>query len=66
MSDYKPWYESKTVVINAIIVLLAVLGYVLEGITAGALPFSLDPEVVAFSMGIINVILRFTTSQPVK
>lgn len=60
----KPWYLSKTLWANALIVVIALLGFV----TGDQFPIDLGPEVgyvVAFVLGILNLVLRFLTNQPV-
>jgi hypothetical protein len=62
----KNWWESKTIRTNVIVMVLAVILYVLQGISDGALQVQIDPAVVALALGVVNIVLRFVTSQPVK
>ena len=59
-SNAKPIWQSKTLWFNLISALVAVL----------ALPelatLNLDPKMVALIMGVLNIILRFWTKEPVS
>lgn len=60
----KPWYLSKTLWANAIVVVIALLGFV----AGDQFPITLGPEVVyviGFVLGILNLVLRFLTNQPI-
>jgi hypothetical protein len=59
MEHTKRWWESKTIWVNAILLTIAILGVFLDFKV-------LDPEVVAIASAILNVILRFVTTEPVK
>ena len=56
--DKKPFWASKTLVVNAIAVLAAISG-------AFGLDLGLDPDtqmaIVGAVMGIVNIVLRFVT-----
>lgn len=58
MSAVKHWYQSKTVWVNAVIIVLAVLD-ALQALPA--IPASWLPYIVAAG-GVLNVVLRLTTS----
>lgn len=64
----KPWYQSRTVWINLAVTILMALVFVLEGMTAGDLhtPVTLNPELAVLLLGVLNVILRFLTSKPIR
>ena len=66
MNEPKPWWESKTMWINGLTVAAAILAFVVDTQTAGGLPFDLDPRWVALGLGVVNILLRMTTSQPVS
>ena len=55
--DKKAWWESKTLLINALIPAL-------WGIVS-ALGVDVPPEVVAGTLAIVNFILRFFTKKPI-
>jgi hypothetical protein len=59
MEHTKRWWESKTIWVNVILLTIAILGVFLDFKV-------LDPEVVAIASAILNVILRFVTTEPVK
>lgn len=61
----KPWYESKTVWVNALTMAAALLMFLTASQEAGQLPFSLDSRWVIFILGLINFALRFMTNAPV-
>lgn len=58
----KPFWQSKTLWFNLLIVLL----FVIDGIQAGQIlsDYNIDPEVLLFLSGLGNLVLRFTTSRP--
>ena len=56
----KLWYESRTLWVNAIGLIVVVLEY----LGTINLPV-LTPETVAFLLAIVNIVLRFVTSTPV-
>lgn len=62
----KPWYESKTILINGLVFLISVVVWIGESQTAGILPFDIDPETLAMILTALNLVLRFATSQPVS
>lgn len=61
----KIWWQSRTIWLNGLIVLAALIAFVIDSQTTGTLPFDLDPKWTAFLLGLVNFILRFSTSQPV-
>lgn len=58
----KNWWTSKTVWVNILTVLVGIVGVV--QVSAGTLPPAALPY-LTMAGGILNVILRFVTSQPV-
>lgn len=62
----KVWYESKTFWINLLTVAAMILSFVIDTHAAGGLPMDLDPRWVALGLGIVNIILRAVTNQPVS
>lgn len=60
----KVWYESKTVWLNALTVIAAILAFIVDTQMAGGLPFDLDPRYIAIALGIVNIVLRAMTNQP--
>jgi hypothetical protein len=63
-TDAKPWYQSKTIVINAAVLALGVAEQQL-GLLEPVLPVPLW-QVIAFALPVINTALRVITSQGVK
>lgn len=61
----KPWYTSKTIIVNGVTILIAVLVWIADANNAALLPFAFEPELVVTLLAIANVILRFITSQPI-
>lgn len=60
MTKYtKPWWESKTIWVNAILLTIAILGVFLDYKV-------IDPQIVSIASAILNVVLRFVTTEPVK
>ncbi len=59
-----PW-ESKTLWLNGLVILAALLVWLVDSQTSGALPFDLDARWLAFILSAVNFALRFATSQPV-
>lgn len=59
--DAKPWYESKTIWANAIIVIVAILTLATEQLD---LPAE-QVKVLLFLAGSLGIVLRFLTNQPV-
>ena len=61
--DPKPFYASKTLWVNLVAVVVALSG-------AFGIDLGLDPEtqvtVVAAIMGVVNIILRFTTKSAIS
>lgn len=54
----KEWYKSKTLWVNSV----AVIAFAIQTFTG----FAIDPQMQAGILGILNVILRFETSEPIK
>lgn len=65
MNEAKVWYESKTLWINILTVAAMILSFVVDTSMAGGLPLDLDPRWIALALGIINIVLRSVTNQPV-
>lgn len=63
----KPFWESRTVWVNTILMLAGLLAYVLRGIQMGEIssPFEVDAVTLSFWIGVLNLILRSLTTQPV-
>lgn len=64
MSEPKVWYTSKTIWFNALTVALAIIGFLMVTQSTSGLPFDLDPKWLVIASGIINIVLRVITSQP--
>lgn len=65
----KPWYESRTIITNAVVLIVTVATFLLDQQRAGLLPFTLDEKWLVFIMGIvgvINVYLRTITEAPIE
>ncbi len=57
----KKWYQSKTIIAN-------VVGFLAMGLTMFAgveLPAGVEGEAVAAVMALVNLVLRFVTSEPI-
>ena len=63
----KPWYASRTIWFNAILMIVGVVVYVLQGIQTGQLqaPWVIDEATLTFWIGVLNMVLRFVTTQPI-
>lgn len=64
----KPFWQSKTIIFNAIVLILTVATFLLDQQRAGLLPFAIDEKWLMFiiaAAGGINVYLRAITTQPV-
>lgn len=61
----KPFWESKTVWLNGLLIAAALLMFLIDSQTTGQLPFELDGKWVAFLLGLANFSLRFVTTAPV-
>ena len=59
--DGKPFWASKTIWVNGVSVLAAILGA--AGIAS--IGVEVQAEAVAVVMGVINIVLRFMTDKPV-
>jgi hypothetical protein len=55
----KPWYQSKMIWANALAILTALSAYFAEGA-------ALETTVAAVVMGLINIVLRLVTRQPIE
>jgi len=55
----KPWYQSLTLWTNLVGLLIVVLQYL------GTINL-IDPDTLATILGVLNIVLRLKTSQPVK
>lgn len=58
----KPWYQSKTLLLNALAFLIAAVGLVTD-------TFTLTPDAAKWAVllvGLLNLLLRFVTSQPIE
>lgn len=62
----KVWYESRTLWVNGLTVVAMILAFLVETQTANGLPFSLDARWLVLGLGIVNIVLRSVTSQPVS
>lgn len=56
----KPWYESKTLWVNALTLLVMVLGTVAQWPE-----FSVYAPQIAGAVAVVNMLLRFLTDRPV-
>lgn len=61
----KIWYASKTMWFNGLTVAAMILSFVIDTSMDGGLPFSLDPRWISLALGVVNILLRAVTSQPV-
>lgn len=61
----KVWYESKTLWINGLTVLAMILSFVIDAQMTGGLPLDLDPRWISLALGVVNILLRSVTNQPV-
>lgn len=61
----KPWWQSKTILINGVVLLISLVAWISESQGAGILPFNVSPEAIATTLTALNLILRFATSQPI-
>lgn len=59
----KPWWKSKTLRINLLLLMVAFLTW----LAGDQFPFDLGQygELVAVALAIVNVVLRFMTGQPI-
>lgn len=62
--DTKVWYTSKTVWWNVGTIVLAILGFLMVTQASGGLPFEIDGRWLVIVSGIINIILRFVSNDP--
>lgn len=63
--EAKPFWESKTMWINVLTVVAMILSFVIDTHMAGGLPLDLDPRWIALALGIVNIVLRSVTNQPI-
>lgn len=61
----KNWFESKTVIVNILMVVVASLGFVTGPEFPVAIPEEWTPYLL-LALAIVNVVLRFMTGQPLK
>lgn len=62
----KPFWQSKTMWINGLTVVAMILAFVVDTQMAGGLPFELDSAWLVLILGIVNILLRFVTNQPIS
>ena len=62
----KSWMESKTMWFNVIVFALGLAAYILKGVQAGEIPLDVSPEILSMLYGIVGIILRWITKQPVR
>jgi hypothetical protein len=60
MENAKPFYQSKTLVFNAVAVVVFV------ATAFGFADFAPDAELMALAAAVLNIVLRFVTSKPVS
>lgn len=65
--EVKPWYTSKTAVVNLLLMIIGLALYVGQGIQTGELkpPWAIDEATLTFWLGVLNFILRWVTTQPI-
>lgn len=61
----KHFWQSKTVIINGVVLIIALVSWISQSQGAGILPFNVEPEVLATVLTALNLVLRFITSQPI-
>ncbi len=61
----KKFYESKTIILNGVVLLISLVSWISESQGAGILPFRVEPELLATVLTALNLVLRLTTSQPI-
>lgn len=66
MGETKPFWESRTLWVNGLTVIAMILAFLIDAQSANGLPFDLDARWIALALGIVNIILRSVTSQPVS
>jgi hypothetical protein len=66
MSDSKVWYTSKTIWFNVLTTALAIIGFLMVTQSTTGLPFDIDAKWLLIAAGIINIILRAVTNQPLS
>lgn len=64
MSNPKPWYTSKTLWWNVLTIVLAILGFLMTTAAQGGLPFHIDTRYLVLVAGVVNILLRCVTTQP--
>lgn len=62
----KDWYKSRTVWINILIFVLGLAAYILKGIQTGEVQLDVSPETISMLYGIIGILLRRISSQPLR
>lgn len=66
ITTVKPWWQSKTLWINGLTILAALIAMLIDMQAAGDLPFDLDGEWVAFVLAMVNFVMRWMTGQPLR
>ena len=61
----KKWYQSKTVWANGLMILAAILTFLISEQSAAELLGGRALEIFGLAAGIINLVLRFVTSEPI-
>jgi len=59
MAKSKQWWQSRTIWVNVVLFLIAVVGIFMDQQV-------LDPKTLAIVSSILNVVLRFITHDPIK
>ena len=62
----KSWMESKTMWVNLFIFMLGLASFILRGVQTGEVQLDVSPETVSMLYGIIGIVLRTLTKQPVR
>lgn len=67
MVTSKPWYMSRTMWVNLTLAIVGLAVYLLTAIQTGQLqnPFDIEPDTLAFWVGVLNMILRWLTTEPI-
>lgn len=61
----KHWLKSKTIIVNVLLALVALAGFVIGPEFPLQIPAEYV-EYVVFGVALVNVVLRFLTNQPLK
>lgn len=64
----KPWYQSKTLWVNWLVAVLSAGVILLDAVAADQLPLPVTPDaaMVALALGVVNLVLRYLTDQPIE